>query len=584
MGTMQRILPALAAFALVCGTLRAQEVTFEASVDRNEIAVGEPVKFTLELGNASAGKITTPDWGGMSIVQGPFTSNSFSNINGRISRTSSTTWVLTATGPGDHTIGPSTASIGGGTLQTDPIRIHVSKAKPGAGSSPQADQGQKKDPNLFCTITLSKSKAYVGEQVTATYTLFSRYNSLQPGDYDLPKLSGFWAEEVDLGQTGWEPAPQTVNGLRYYVAVLKKQILIPLRAGQLKVEPMTLNYRVNPSFFSSGTAVKIQSNASTLTAIELPPGKPADFMGAVGELRMEMAPVASTVKANEAVDLTIRFSGRANLKLIDAPKLVLPGDFESYDPKIDDKITVNGSGMSGSRSFQYLLIPRHEGEYDIGALTFSYFDPASGTYKQLRSEPLHFSVKPGDPGSGATTSTPVRSEVKALGNDIRYIRMGDLQLRPVGSFLLGSPAYIAGLVLPPLLLVLLFVWHRKRSIRRGDLTGMRRKGADKVARRRLALAKTALDAGDRHAFNNALGKALEGYAADKFNLGVAEVTAETIRERLAGIDNGQVADRYNALMADAELARFSPVDTRPRQQAYEEAIAVIARIEQSLRA
>jgi hypothetical protein len=391
MASLARSAPILAAFAWATLGLQAQEVTFQATTDRNAITVGDPVRFTLELTNAS-GRITTPDWGGLAVLQGPSTSSNFSSVNGRVSRSSSTSWVLTATSPGDFTIGPSTASVGGGTLRSEPVHIHVTKAAAGAASSPQAAQGQKKDPNLFCTITLSKQKAWVGEQVIATYTLFSRYSSLQPGDYDLPKVSGFWAEEVDLGETNWEPGQRTVNGLRYNVAVLKKQVLIPLRGGSLRVEPMTLNYRVNPSFFNSGTPVRIQSNAVTLVAMELPPGKPADFMGAVGDIRLDVEAKGPAVKANEAVDLTIRFTGKANLKLIDAPQLSLPGDFEAFDPKIEDKITVNGAGMSGSRTFQYLLIPRHEGDYDIGALSFSYFDPASGSYKSLRSAPLRFQV------------------------------------------------------------------------------------------------------------------------------------------------------------------------------------------------
>ena len=582
MASLARSAPILAAFAWATLGLQAQEVTFQATTDRNAITVGDPVRFTLELTNAS-GRITTPDWGGLAVLQGPSTSSNFSSVNGRVSRSSSTSWVLTATSPGDFTIGPSTASVGGGTLRSGPEHIHVTKAAAGAASSPQAAQGQKKDPNLFCTITLSKQKAWVGEQVIATYTLFSRYSSLQPGDYDLPKVSGFWAEEVDLGETNWEPGQRTVNGLRYNVAVLKKQVLIPLRGGSLRVEPMTLNYRVNPSFFNSGTPVRIQSNAVTLVAMELPPGKPADFMGAVGDIRLDVEAKGPAVKANEAVDLTIRFTGKANLKLIDAPQLSLPGDFEAFDPKIEDKITVNGAGMSGSRTFQYLLIPRHEGDYDIGALSFSYFDPASGSYKSLRSAPLRFQVAPGDAHANATISAPTKTEVHNLGREIRYIRTGDLGLRDKDRYLFGSAAYVAGMLLPPALLVLLFVWRRKRERQLGDATGLRRKAADKVAKQRLALAHAALDGGNRQAFHDALGKALEGYAADKFNLGVAEVTTDNLRAKLAGTDDGPLAERYIALIRDAATARFSPVDPKPRQQAYDEAVALIARMEQLLR-
>ncbi|MBK6408634.1 MAG: protein BatD [Flavobacteriales bacterium] len=574
----------IALLLLIGVSAQAQEVSFQASVDRNEIAAGEAVKYTISLENASSGGgMTTPDWGGLVVAQGPMESSSFSSINGRMSRSSSRTWYLTATQPGSYTIGSSTVRVGGGTLQTDPIAIKVSKGESSAGSNAATDQAQKRDANLFCTITLSKNKAYVGEQIIATYTLFSRYNSLQARDYDLPKLNGFWAEEVDMGQSNWEATPRTVNGLRYNVAVLKKQVLIPLRGGKLRVEPMTLNYLVNPGFFSSGTPVRIQSNTSEVSVSELPAGKPADFIGAVGDLNMEVKAGSPTVKANEAIGLSIRFSGRANLKLIDAPKLELPPDFESYDPKVNDKITVNGAGMNGSREFQYLLIPRHPGKFDLGTLSFSYFDPSSGTYKQLRSGQLTFDVQPGDADAGASVNTPMKSDVKRLGSDIRYIRTGDLQLKAKGKHLFGSWAYVLGMAVPPALILLVFLWHRRREQRLGDFQGQRRRGADKVAKQRLAAAATALEKNDREAFHDALGKALEGYFADKFNLGVAEVNAGTIKAKLGGLDEGRTAEAYIALLRDAEMARFAPMENKPQRQIYDEASAIISRIENQLR-
>ncbi len=571
------------AVALITMAANAQEITFQALVDRQEIATGEPVKLTIELNNASASSgISTPDFGGMIVLQGPMESNSFSSVNGRMTRSSSRIWYLTAPQPGKYTIGAAAVRIGNASLQTDPITITVSKGSSGQGAGAAADQGQKRDPNLFCTITLSKNKAYVGEQIIATYTLFSRYNALQSRDTDMPKLNGFWAEEIDLGATNWEPQLRTVNGLQYRVAVLRKQVLIPLRSGKLTVAPMTLNYLVNAGFFSSGTQVSIQSNPVEVTAMELPPGKPADFMGAVGELRMEVKAPQGQLKANEAIDLSVRFSGRANLKLIDAPKLSLPADFDTYDPKVNDQLTVNSNGMSGSREFQYLLIPRHEGHYDLGNLGFSYFDPTSGTYKQLRSQDLVFDVAPAEGGaSGGSTSAKV--DVQRLGSDIRYIRTGDLKLRPKGSFLFTSPWYAAGLAVPPVLLLLFFVWHRKREAFLGDADLQRRHGADRVAKKRLALAENALRSGDAAAVNDAIGKALEGYFADRFNLGVAQVTPQEITAKLGPMDDGATAKRYIELINTTQMARFAPVAVRPGGELYKEAAALISHVENQLR-
>lgn len=563
--------------------LHAQEITFTADADRTQLAVGESLKFTLTLSNTgSGGAMTTPDWGGLVVVQGPYESNRYSNINGQITRTSSRTWYLSATSAGDHVIGASTVRVGGGVLQTAPTTIHVTKGATDGNTSAELEQGQQSNPNLFCTISLSKNKAYVGEQVIATYTLFSRYGSLQSQGYDLPKLSGFWAEEVDLGQSDWEKALRTINGLQYHVAILKKQVLIPLRSGKLRVEPMTLNYLVDPGFFSRGTAVRIRSNVTELTVMDLPAGKPTDFIGAVGDLDLKVVAKDPVAKANEAIDLTIRFSGRANLKLIDAPKLNIPPDLEIYDPKLTDNITVNGAGMAGSREFQFLIIPRHEGKYDLGALTFSYFDPASATYKQLRSEPLVFDIGPGDAGSTSASGTDPRKEVQQLNTDIRYIRTGDLDLQPKGHFLFRSWQYAVGLVAPPALWLVLLLWTKRRERMMGDAVGVRRRGADKVAQRRLSSAKQALVQQDPSAFHDALGKALEGYIADRFNLGVAEVSPTTIAEKLGAFEEGRIAKAYNELIAECEMARFAPSEATPRQQRFDDAVALIRRIEDLL--
>ena len=578
------LLPCLfLAFTLLCGKAHAQEITFKATVDRNSFAVGENIKLVLTLSNAQ-GRFGDPDLGGLVIVQGPFESSAFNFINGRGSATISRTYLLTATQPGDYTIGPAKALVGGGSILTDPIKVHVEKGITSGNNSGLLNQQQKQDRDLFATITLSRNKCYVGEQVLATYTLYCRYGTLELNSYELPKLTGFWAEEINMGNLEWESALQTVNGLQYRVAIIKKQLLFPQKAGKLRIEPATLKCVVNRSFFSRGADLNVKSNAVELNVQELPPNKPADFNGAVGQLHMEVTTGATTVKANEAIDLKLRFSGRSNLKLLDAPKPGFPTDFEAYDPKITDKVSVNAGGMSGSREFQYLVIPRHEGVYTLEPITFSYFDPEKGSYQQLTSGPLTFTVEKGDgtTGGAATISRPSRTDVQVLDRDIRYIRTGDLELEPLGHHLFGSWPYLAGMGAPALAFFVLLGWRRKRDAEQADALGMRRKGADKVARQRLKAAAEALTKNDREAFYTAMSKALHGYVSDKFALGVAEVNATVVREKLAPL--GDAPEVYVKLMDACELARFAPFEDKPRQQVYDEAAALITRIEHDLRA
>ncbi len=567
--------------SLLCTQAHAQEIGFTASVDRSSIATGEYVKLTITLTNSKE-RFEAPSFGGLLVAQGPFDNSSFNYINGRMSSSISRTWVLTQGKPGQYTIGAAKARVGGGIIQTEPITIEVVQGATGR-SDPNATQGQSRDPNLFATITLSKNKAYVGEQVVATYMLYSRYANIEPTKYELPKMDGFWAEEVDFGDATWEDQLQTVNGVQYRVALLKRQVLFAQRSGKLRVAPLQMSCIVNRSFFNRGTALTITSNSVEFTAMALPPA-PADYIGAVGELTMDVKADRTSVKANEAITLTILFTGKGNLKLLDAPELDFPNDFETYDPKVLDKINLNAGGMSGSRQFEYLVIPRNEGDYPLAPITFSYFDTRTGNYRSLSTAPLTIQVGPGEGGGAAVIQRPTKSDVDVLGKDIRYIRTGDLALRPNGDHLFGSLSWIAGMGAPALAFVLFLGWQRKRDAARADLIGTRRKQADRVARKRLAEAEDALRGSDRSTFYNAMGKALHGYVADKFALGQAETTAPFIRERFSAFQGGdEVASAYVELIEVCDMARFAPVEDRPRQDLYNEAVAVIGRAEQLVR-
>lgn len=564
---------------LVAAHLGAQQIGFDAQVDRNQIAAGEQVKLTITLTNAQD-RFEPPDLGGLVIVQGPFEQSSYNFVNGRASSSVARTWVLTATRPGKYVIGPAKARVGGGVVQTDPITIEVTKGST-APRDPAVALGQGRDPNLFIALSLSKTKAYVGEQVIATYQLYNRYAGLEAPQMDPPKLNGFWSEELDVQGEQWEE--RVVNGLGYRVYTIKRQLLIPQRVGTLRIDPMGLNCIVGRSFFNRGTSIDVKSNAAELTALPLPPGAPADFTGAVGELSLSVQSDRTEVKVDEAIEVEVRVNGRANLKLIEAPKLQFPSDFEVYEPRVADRITINASGMSGSRGFQYTVIPRHDGTYALGSVRMSYFDPEARAYRELRSDSITFVIAPGEGGPISSAPSGVqRADVTALGTDIRYIRAGDMALREKDEFLFGSLPWMAGMGAPPLACALLLFWNRKRARERADVAGMRRRAADKQARKRLREAHEALKSQDRAAFHGFLSKALLGYLQDKLGIGLAEAGPEQIAKALhPSADARSIADDVAALLATCDMARFAPVDERPREELYDKAFQLIQRMERA---
>jgi hypothetical protein len=569
---------------LALTTVRAQEIVFKASVDRTSIATGEQLQLTVQLTN-SRERFPAPDLGGLVIVGGPFESSNISYVNGRMSSSLTRTWRLTATRPGTYTIGRTEVKVGGGVIATDPITISVSKGA-ATPTDPYATQGQSSDANLFATITVDKSNVHVGEQLVATYTLYSRYNNLELSKYELPKMTGFWAEEIDLGNSGWEPKPRQVNGVAYNVAVLKKQVLFPQKSGKLRIAPLELGCLVNRSFFDRGANVPVRSNALDITVNELPEPAPSDLTGAVGSLQLTAVLDRSNVNVNEPVQLDLQFNGRTNLKLLEAPKLELPQDLEAFDPKTLDKISVNGSGMSGSRTFQYLLIPRHEGQFELPSFTFSYFDPEKDRYVQLSTEAFTITVNGASAGgTDAPAERTAQRDVQQMAEDIRYIRTGDLELVPEGGELFGSAVYWASLTVPALAYLLLLGWQRRTAAQREDPVLQRRMRAERTARKALRAAGSALRSESGAAFHDALNNAMRGYLQDALSLSPAQLDEARIAAALERHAEGaQIAGEVQRILATCDMARFTPGGAHGDQQLYDAAVAVIGRMERLIRA
>ncbi|MFN3875057.1 MAG: BatD family protein, partial [Flavobacteriales bacterium] len=486
--------------------------------------------------------------------------------------------------PGRYTIGPAKVRIGNGVIQTEPITIEVSKGNAPPPAPAEALGQQRGDPNLFISLVLSKSKAYVGEQILASYYVYNRYPNVEIAKVDPSKPNGFWVEELNVDNAPREQ--RVVNGLQYSVTLIKQQLLLPQRSGTLRIEPMAISFIVNRSFFSRGTPVDARSNAAEITAMPLPAGAPPGFNGAVGELELTVKADRSEVKVDEAIEVEVKLEGRANLKLIEAPNLQFPSDFEVYEPRVADRIGVSQGGMSGSRGFQYTVIPRHDGTYTLGPLTIAYFDPKAGTYKTISSPSLTIAVAPGEGGPASASAPRVqRADVATLDTDIRYIRTGDMALRPKDRWLFGSWHWLAGMSAPPLAFALLIAWSRKRQRDRADATGMRRRAADRMARKRLREAEAALGADDSGRFHAALSKAIQGYIADKLGLGIAAINAEAIEQRLAkATEAKEIATDATRLIAECEMARFAPAVDKPRRELYHEAVNLIQRIERAAEA
>ncbi len=566
----------------------AQDPVFTASVDKNPVSVDDVFSLELTLENAR-GNITAPDLSQFTVVFGPSRSSSVRIINGEQSSTMSLTYTMRPKTTGTFEIGIAKAMVNGKVLTSSPIELQVIKgastsSTPSPPSAPREQARPAGDKNLMVRIQLSKHRAYKGEGIVATYILLSRYPNIDLGDVEFPTLNGFWSENVKTDQTSWERDLETVDGVAYRKAILRRQVLFPQRAGTLKIDAFTLAGRVNRSFFNPGTEINVRSNAPAIEVLPLPDPEPRSFDGAVGTFTITAEIDRQELSANEAINLKLTISGRGNLNLITAPKIDFPEDFETYDPETTDRISIGAGGVRGTRTYHYLAIPRYAGTYEIPEIKFTYFDPDKGQFVTEANGPYNIKVADAGglvPGPGAPIA---KSRVETRGTDVRYIITDSSSLTPRGKIFFGTGFYWFALIAPIVIFLGFVVFHRRQAELAGDVVGRKRRRAKRIAKQRLKAADQALKVGAGKDFYAEVFRALFGYLGDKMNIAPGELSKVTIAAELHGRDvNEATIEEVLHVITTAEQARFSPTGQTADELFYRRTVSLIEKLEEVIR-
>jgi len=584
----------------------SQDVSFTASVDRNQVAMGEQFELTFTLNGSTGGKnFRPPALHDFLTLSGPNTSTSMQFINGVLSSSVSYSYILQPRSEGKFTIGSASIDAGGKQYQTQPITITVTKGvsqpKQQPRTSDEADIGQQIGDNLFLKAIVDKPKVYQGEQVTVTYKIFTRVSIANYNITKLPAYTGFWSQDLDIPKQV-QLTTEVINGKQYRVGTLKKIALFPQRSGTLEVEPMELTCVIqvqtrrqprdffdqffSDPFFGNTRNVNypLSSDAVKLQVLPLPSNAPLDFKGAVGKYTLEAWLDKRQTKTNEAVTLKVKINGRGNLKLIEAPTIRFPSDIEYYDPKLSDNISASGGIISGSRTFEYLLIPRHPGEQKIPSFSFTYFDTDKKSYMTLTSPEFTLAVEQGAEYVSASSGLS-REDVKLLGEDIRFIKSGNISFYRKGERFIETPLFYTLLISPMVGFVGFIAFVRRREKILGDTVSLRNRRARKMALRRLSAAEKHLKQAQKEQFYHEISRALWGYVADKLGIPPSELSTDSVRLSLQS--RGVTPDHITRLLdtiAQCDFARFAPAaDTLQMDMVYKQSIDLISTIESQLR-
>jgi hypothetical protein len=333
----------------------------------------------------------------------------------------------------------------------------------------------------------------------------------------------------------------------------------------------------------------VKSPAVTIDVQPLPEtGKTSSFSGAVGDYSYKVELSKNSVKANEGIDLIITLTGKGNIKLVEAPKINFPEDFETYDPKIKDNISVGANGVSGTKTFDYLFIPRHEGDYKLNDLSFTFFNPAKNEYITIPSPELSIHVEKGDESSNAAANvyTPNRKEdLKVLGNDIRYIKTNDLHLKNKEDYFFGSLIFYSGIVSPFLAFIFLLLFKKKREELNKDQVAVKSRKATKMAKKRLSQAEVHLGSNNKESFYLEISQSLYGYIGDRFNIPGADLNKENISGILKSRSvSEETTAKLISTLDNCEFARYAPgAVSADLQSIYNDTVELITKIEHEIK-
>ncbi len=584
----------------------AQDGTFTTTVNRNRVAMGEQFEITFTL-NGSGKNFQPPAFTDFLVLSGPSQSTSMQIINGAISQSISYSYILQPRTEGKFTIGAASIESGNKKIQSNSITIEVTKGTVQPKQQPSQSQedasiSKQISDNLFVRLSVDKSNIYQGEQITATYKLYTRVNITNYGVSKAPAFTGFWAQEIDLPKNP-QFENEVLNGVQYKVATLKKTALFSQQSGTLEIDPMEADFVVqvqtrrrsgdifdqffNDPFFGNVRNVehKSKSNSLKINVRPLPPNPPPGYSGAVGKFSAEFWLDKNETKTNEPVTLKVKISGRGNLKLIQPLKINFPIDLDIYDPKIADNISLSTNTISGSRTFEYLIIPRRQGNQKISSISFAYFDPDKKEYVSFTSPDFNLIVKKGTEIVSAPVTGLSKEEIKLLGQDIRFIKSESVKFKKPGDPFFGSGLFIT-LSIAPIFLFFGFIFLYKRYEQNvSDIIRFKSKRATKIAKKRLATTKHLLSAKKREEFYDELSKALWGYVGDKLGIQLSELSKDTVGLSLkARYVSDESINKILITLDHCEFARFAPTsDALDMQNIYNDTVDLISTIEEEIK-
>ena len=577
---------------LLSGNRMLAQVKFSTVVNEKEVLANQYVQVEYTIENArSIEQFKFPAFKQFRIVQGPIQSSGMSVTNGVMSQYKGMSFILQPASTGTLKIPGATAIVDGKLIRSNAVvidvipegspRANAQHSQPGnaANQVPEVNEeysiasdenlADKIKNNLMVVADVNKRTCYEGEPIVATYKLYSRLRS-ESRVIKRPSLNGFSVFDM-MEQENNSPTVEQLNGKTYNVHVIRKTQLFPLQAGTFVLDPVELDNKVRfiktnrtksgnsirnflDEFLSDDGGDDIQehnftlgSKPMTIVVKPLPANKPANFNGAIGAFSIDAAVKDKEIAAGDAIQLTLAIKGNGNFTMINAPVLTLPKGIEAYEPAIKEDVDKTVYPLAGVKTFSYILNGKDTGWYDIPPIDFSYFDPASATYRTASSKGFTIHILPAVNKAVETSVTkPLYAPGRADGIPVKVILLA-----------LGV-VVVAGLGV--------YQWsiHRKQRKKVAAVVAPVAKPSKEmptvVSKDLLDEARWALKTGESQRFYKEVNKAAWKVVTDKVNIPATGLNKpNTIRQLQYKGVNAEVIEKFESVLNECEIALYTPV-------------------------
>lgn len=590
--------------------IQAQEVTFKASAPET-VVMGQQFQLVYSV-NSEAKDLRVPDLSEeFEVLFGPSQSTSFSTqfVNGKsASETKVTyTYVLMPKQEGSFNIAPATIKAKNANYTSNALVVKVlpqDKAAEAAAPENKPQSGTTSglsNDDIFLQMQVSKRSVYEQEALLVTFKLYSVNDVRDLANVKFPEFEGFLVQDIEIENI--QVNLENYNNRNYRTYVLKQSLLYPQRSGKITIDAGKLDAVVRirrqqqqraRSLFDEfidqyqNVSKTLSTAPVTIDVKPLPSGKPASFSGAVGNFTMNTNISSTNVKANEAVTVNVKIDGTGNVKLIKNPEVTFPNDFDIFDPKIDVNTKITASGVTGSKSIEYMAIPRYGGEFEIPAIQFSYFDPKTESYKTLSSEAYKLQVEKGEgetSGGAVVSNFTNRENVKYLGQDIRYLKVKGIHFVTKGDVFFGSFTYYLCYLVPALLFIVFFFIYRRQVKENSNIALVRTKKANKTAVKRLKIAGKLLKENRKEEFYEEVLRAVWGYLSDKLNIPQSNLTKDNVEAELTGYGvDSSLINEFMEILNICEFARYAPSQASDAMdKLYKQTVEAIGKMENTIK-